>query len=728
MADLPLKRNRYLDPGDDTFECSFASRNLSEDFQTFHLRAARTERQGMFGPGIVSGLAVSGAVGSSQITVEPGVAVDHQGRLIVLASQGMANLGTNPAAGENQEVEVPVMMELAPLAQAANATYYLTIEFSEINRFDEGTDCGRLEQVPWLRMQPTSGDSAFAGAALVLAVVTVDTTGQLVELVPGQSILPFQRQPLGQSLGQLDIHRAVLLGDQVQESPAGALAPSDGGGLELSPVGGPLTISGALGLGSGVTVNAFSDDPGIGGGDTTVPTAAAVKTYVDGLIAAVNGELATKAVTTDVNLRLGQLEDAIATKANLGGSGSQDFLTEDLQVRGLLTTLNTLEVGGDLRLRGSHIRDAGNTARITVTDNGVLQLREDNGSVALTVSTAGGVTIGNNSSSQNTVNGRLTVTGDLYLNGRDIRDTGGTARITINDNGTLQLRRASGSVALTVNTNNTTAIYSHLHVGGDIQLNGQDILDSGGNSRISIYNGGTLRLRRAGGHTALAVDTSGRIGLGGLTNPASPLHVYSSNNPTVLRIQSSGAFGRAGIDFWSDPRGSSNEWRPASIRSTDRGGFVGGLAFYVNGVGFANRTRQRRILTLENDYARVSGRLLVNTVPFRNKRNLQWDDATREICYDNSTKRCKENIRPLEDDFTQLLTLEPKTYTRPDRPDDWEIGYIAEEMHDAGLERLVFYDQKGLPEAINYPKVCMYLTEIVKDLTQRLGQLEQQTG
>ncbi|NEQ15747.1 MAG: tail fiber domain-containing protein, partial [Moorea sp. SIO3E2] len=139
------------------------------------------------------------------------------------------------------------------------------------------------------------------------------------------------------------------------------------------------------------------------------------------------------------------------------------------------------------------------------------------------------------------------------------------------------------------------------------------------------------------------------------------------------------------------------------------------------------------------DYLKVHGSvsitnsLYVGSLPYRDDRNVQWDDSTKQICYDNSSARSKENIISLEDDFSKILTVEPKTYTRPNHPNRWEIGYIAEELHEIGLNKLVYYDQQGLPEAINYRKISMYLVEVIKDMAhkssnyeQRINQLELQ--
>ncbi|MCS7189868.1 MAG: hypothetical protein NZ933_08780 [Bacteroidia bacterium] len=75
----------------------------------------------------------------------------------------------------------------------------------------------------------------------------------------------------------------------------------------------------------------------------------------------------------------------------------------------------------------------------------------------------------------------------------------------------------------------------------------------------------------------------------GTNQPQRPLHVYSTANPTYIRVQSTGAFGAAGIEFVSDPLGFPSEWRPGLIRSGDNGSFTGRIDFYTNGTDAANR-------------------------------------------------------------------------------------------------------------------------------------------
>jgi hypothetical protein len=96
---------------------------------------------------------------------------------------------------------------------------------------------------------------------------------------------------------------------------------------------------------------------------------------------------------------------------------------------------------------------------------------------------------------------------------------------------------------------------------------------------------------------------NGNVGIGTAIAQAH-LHLLSPDDPTVFRIQSArpprNLFGSGRIEFWSDPQGETNEWRPGFIQSTNNGDWTGGLAFFVNGTGFAQKTAQIEVMRIVN--------------------------------------------------------------------------------------------------------------------------------
>ncbi len=176
------------------------------------------------------------------------------------------------------------------------------------------------------------------------------------------------------------------------------------------------------------------------------------------------------------------------------------------------------------------------------------------------------------------------------------------------NDGTLFLGR---NFAATVQNNvtETVGLNYDLSVGGNGTLTFGSKLSAmvGGNAALSVANklsidAANLSLQATG----LCLLPGGVAGFG-TSNPQAHLHVYSADNPTVMRLQSAGGFGAARLEFFSDPQGSGAEWRPGFIQSTDNGGFTGGLAFFVNGSGFDNRLGVIETMRL------VNGRVGVGT-------------------------------------------------------------------------------------------------------------------
>jgi len=249
MAYEKVKRNRYFttSPGDlHKHDCL----NHHQDMQEFHRPLERMHNANLHDWGIARGLEVSGEIGGTEVVIQPGVALNAQGELIALRLSAppappafiedkAADIGADPAGGNNQEVTVPVHFALG---SQAGKTVYVTIQFSEILRGEEGSG-GRMEQVPWIRLQPVpdpgapvSDPGAYVddGVSVILAIAEIGADGKLKDLKAEDSTPGYGRRVIGQSLEELRIQRSIKVGNQIQETISGKIEPGDGGGLKIT--------------------------------------------------------------------------------------------------------------------------------------------------------------------------------------------------------------------------------------------------------------------------------------------------------------------------------------------------------------------------------------------------------------------------------------------------------------------------------------------------------------
>ena len=97
-----------------------------------------------------------------------------------------------------------------------------------------------------------------------------------------------------------------------------------------------------------------------------------------------------------------------------------------------------------------------------------------------------------------------------------------------------------------------------------------------------------------------------------------------------------------------------------------------------------------------------------------------------------SASKYKDDIQPITRVFSDILSLEPKSWwdkaelaeNNGDTTGLWRHhGLIAEDLVNAGLDEMViWYD--GQPEGIQYERLAVYLIPIVRKLTQRVEELE----
>lgn len=181
---------------------------------------------------------------------------------------------------------------------------------------------------------------------------------------------------------------------------------------------------------------------------------------------------------------------------------------------------------------------------------------------------------------------------------------------------------------------------------------------------------------------------------------------YNNRKHAYISIYEAGEGRRAWLGF------SSNEADDLYFTNEHSGNIV-----LYNNPGFLEITQEGRLYTNVNGLRDIG-----------DKKNMQYNSATGEIGYDNSSRRYKTNIQTLKDDWSKILRARPVRYNRPDSPNHWEYGYVAEEIDSIGLTNLVGYDEQGIPDDVKYDRMVLYLTELVNAQQQNIDVLLKQNA
>lgn len=93
--------------------------------------------------------------------------------------------------------------------------------------------------------------------------------------------------------------------------------------------------------------------------------------------------------------------------------------------------------------------------------------------------------------------------------------------------------------------------------------------------------------------------------------------------------------------------------------------------------------------------------------------------------FTKSSKKYKSKIASLEaSQAKSILRVEPKTFEYNKEPGVTRVGVIAEELDAAGLKEYVEYNEKKEPDGVHYQSLVAPLIQLVKDLTERVENLE----
>jgi len=213
------------------------------------------------------------------------------------------------------------------------------------------------------------------------------------------------------------------------------------------------------------------------------------------------------------------------------------------------------------------------------------------------------------------------------------------------------------------------------------------------------------------------------VGIGTIT-PATRLHVRDDDTWARTPIEGSSA-GMLVLGDYNDGTNvkyfnlsSDGEKFVIGTMSDGLGSFTHRFDILRNGnVGLGTSSPQEKL--------NAPGKIYVSSMdPTTGGSTVRW--YNNRLCYYSSSEKYKDDIQSLEEDFDRILKAEPKSFV--DKLSGLRnIGYIAEEFDQLGLNHLVTY-RDGEPDAVKYELVSVCLLELVKELKEKNQELERRIG
>jgi len=278
------------------------------------------------------------------------------------------------------------------------------------------------------------------------------------------------------------------------------------------------------------TIVLESEGIGSNDNDTTIPTSAAVKDYVDTQITAEDLDIAGDSGTGAIDLDSQSLTIA-GTSNEIETSASGQTLTIGLPNN--VTIGNNLTVTGDLTVSGDDITMGTNTSgHIMVADGTNFNPVAVSGDV--TISSAGAITIANNAVETAMVNANV-ITGQTAETSVDTTND----LVLLYDNSAAALRKmtvgnlVSASGGLTDVVSDTSP-----QLGGDLDVNGNDIVSvSNGNINILPNGSGKVNIDGNGSSGGVTI-TDGLVDIRTGTGSRSQVKFYcESSNAHAQTVQ-----------------------------------------------------------------------------------------------------------------------------------------------------------------------------------------------
>ncbi|MCZ8276313.1 MAG: hypothetical protein O9314_21940 [Microcystis sp. LE19-4.1E] len=295
--------------------------------QTYHLEMGRRHNQKLHTWGIADGLKLQYTIGSSQIEIAEGMAIDSEGREIVLVNKVNRDLSTFPGK-----------------------TVYITIAYNE-RKVDETKETGvegftRVQEIPNINVSENPPSADQLSLQLILGRVTVNSEGKITATDEGEGVN--RRRAAGVVAGDLEARSLTLTDTNVDPSQWSRMRLGAAGRADLQSnlrVTGNLEVTGTVD-GRDVSADGTRLDTHTSNTNNPHQTTAAQ----------IDNQGGTNRLVTQINastgvISEGRIDPAIArdsevtTAINLAVKKAGDTMTGALTIQSNLTVTGNVSLG-----------------------------------------------------------------------------------------------------------------------------------------------------------------------------------------------------------------------------------------------------------------------------------------------------------------------------------------------------------------------------------------------
>ena len=216
-----------------------------------------------------------------------------------------------------------------------------------------------------------------------------------------------------------------------------------------------------------------------------------------------------------------------------------------------------------------------------------------------------------------------------------------------------------------------------------------------GSIRVGSDGPHCLQLHSGSTTARMFIDSSGYVGIG-TTNPSCRLEILDPDWANIVKIGDSDLDNRLILS-------SGGTWAAISGGTSNSNHIT--ITHATGNVGIGTATPLEKL--------HVNGKVYIASMNSTSLGSaVRWYNG--RLYAQSSSEKYKTDIKPLEDNFNKILQAQPKSFIDL-AGGERNIGYVAEEFDQLGLNNLVIY-RDGQPDALKYELVSLYLLEVVKEL------------